>query len=443
MHDPGQDGGLASAPVACSMSGPLALGTGEESPLIVSDIPQQTGFVTESVAMREDARYGRQMRPPYILLLLSPLVACAVEDTDQPNAAGFLPEADAEVATGGAGPCAVDLGDLDGDGDLDIAVSHLFSRSATMLLNDGAGRFTGSWVEWPQLAPMVFDGEGGVIDIADIDGDQAQDILVTSGDSNELVVLINPSNRFGDGVFTMSTVAVGEFPFGVVAADLDANQGLDVAVSNGESDDVWVLPGQGDGQFGPAQVYPSGGVEPGFVRAADMDGDGRNDLITSNHTSGEATVLMNNGAGFSPAEVYAAGSGPSAPTPFDLDGDGDLDLMTANEGDETMTVFLNAGDGILAERGRIAPDGIPFYIQPIDLDGDGDLDIAVPIEDQAVVAFFENDGTGAFEEIARSDVASSPASMAAGDLDGDGDTDLVVTNFFSDTVSVLVAQPAE
>ncbi len=373
---------------------------------------------------------------------LTLLTGCPPADPAIPHEAGFLPQADHTVATGGAGPCAVDVGDLDGDGDLDIAVSHIFSRSATVLLNDGNGNFAGAWVEWPQVAPMTFDGEGGVIEIVDLDGDQALDLLVTSGDSDELVVLKNPSNAFGDDTFAMSTVDVGQFPFGVVAAEFDEFEGPDVAVSNGESNDLWVFPTLQDGELGNPMLYPSGGVEPGFVRAADMNGDGRLDLVTSNHSSAQATVLLNNGPGFDTAAAYSVGAGPSSPTPFDLDGDGDLDLMTANEEDETMSVLLNSGPGALTDAGTIDPGGIPFYIEPLDFDGDGDLDVAVPIEDLARVAFFANDG-GNFAEIASTDVGSSPASIGSGDFDGDGDLDLVVTNYFSDTVSILLAQPLQ
>ncbi|MCO4773167.1 MAG: VCBS repeat-containing protein, partial [Deltaproteobacteria bacterium] len=302
--------------------------------------------------------------------------------------------------------------------------------------------FTGAWVAWPQLVPTRLNGEGGVIAIADLDGDTAQDVLVTSGDSDELFILRNPSNALGDREFEVSTVNVGSFPFGVVAADLDENQGLDVAVSNGESDDVWVFSG-GDGvTLSAPTMLATGGSEPGFVRAADLDGDGRLDLVTSNHSSAQMSVLSNLGAGsFAAAETYPVGNGPSSPAAIDLDGDGDLDVVTANEESATLSVLFNDG-GTFSDGGTIDPGGIPFYVQPLDFDGDGDLDIAVPIEDTAEVAFFANDG-GTLTEVARTEVGSSPGSMAAGDFNGDGVTDLVVTNYFSDTVSVLLAQPAE
>lgn len=383
------------------------------------------------------------MRPSLAALVALPLLAgCPPADPSEPHDAGFLAEADFTYPTGGAGPCAVDAGDLDGDGDLDLAISHLFSRTATLLLNDGAGHFSGAWVEWPQIGPFRLDGEGGVIDIADLDGDMAQDVLVTSSHSDELVILRNPANALGDREFEVSIIDVGSFPFGVVAAALDEAQGLDVAVSHGESNDLWVFPGEDGATLGAPTVYPSGGEEPGFVRAADIDGDGLLDLLTSNHSSAQMTVLKNLGGGaFDVADTYAVGAGPSSPSPLDLDGDGDLDIITANEEAETLSVMLNDA-GTFSAGATIDTEGIPFYVQALDFDNDGDEDIAVPIEDTAEVAFFANDG-GELTEVARTAVGSSPASIVAGDFDGDGDGDLVVTNFFSDTISVLLSQPAE
>jgi hypothetical protein len=383
-----------------------------------------------------------QARPLGALALAASLVAgCPSEtpDPDQPHAAGFLPTADRELPTGGAGPCAVDIGHIDNDGLLDLAVSHLVSRSATLLFGDGEGGFPGGWTKYPDMAPLRLNGEGGVIAIADLAGDSDPDILVTSGDSDELFVFRNPRGELGDEPFGVEIVPVGAFPFGVVAADLHPGVGLEVAVSHGESDDVWIYPGTTGAPLVEPAVYPSGGVEPGFVRAADLNGDGRLDLVATNHSSAQVTVLLNQGLSFAAAVTYDVGEGPSSPAPFDLDGDGDLDLMTSDEVSGTLSVLWN-DSGVFTPGDSYATGGVPFYVQPLDFDGDGDLDVAVPMEGRGVVVFWENDGSGGLTEVAETIVGAAPGSIAAGDVDGDGDVDLIVTNYLGDTISILLSR---
>jgi len=381
------------------------------------------------------------MRPVLTALLTLPLLAgCPTETPDELNAAGFASFADRDVPSGGAGPCAADLAHIDNDGILDLAVSHLFSNTATLLFGDGEGDFEGSWVTFPHLIPLRLNGEGGVIDIADLDNDEAPDVLVTSGDSDELFLFRNPQGQLGDRPFEPEVLDVGEFPFGVVAADFDGTPGLDIAVSHGESNDIWVFRGPDGASFLPPETYLTDGIEPGFVRAADVDGDDRLDLIATNHSSGEVSVLLSEGGGFTSATTFPVGEGPSSPATVDVNGDGNIDVITANELSETLSILFGDGSGAFTDGGTLNPNGIPFYVQPVDFDGDGDLDIAVPLEDRAVVVFWENDGDGGFSNIAETGVGSAPASMAAGDIDGDGDDDLIVTNFFGDSISVLLSR---
>lgn len=381
-----------------------------------------------------------------ILLLLT---GCPSEDPDasEVHAAGFLPVADHTVGTGSGGPCAIAAGDLDRDGAPDLAVSHINGRAVTVLFNQGGGAFRGSWHVHYTLGPLELDGEGGVIDMADLDGDGISDLAVASGDDDRVVLFWGPPMGFNDeddGGFTKQVLDAGDFPFGVVLADFDGQGNADLAVSNGESDDLHVRMNLGDRSFGEPIVVPSGSREPGFVRTGDLDGNGTNDLVASNHLGSAMSVVLNRGGGqLDPAVVVRSGEGPVSPALGDYDGDGDLDIAVAEEFAGTVGLFWNDGGGAFTAGEQLAAGGVPFYIQPIDFSGDGVADLAVLLEDLDVVAFWENDGAGAFTEVARTAVGRAPGSAVAADVDGDGDKDLMVTNFKDDTISVLLSRQGD
>jgi hypothetical protein len=354
----------------------------------------------------------------------------------RPGALGPLP--DQEVGSGGGGPCGIAAGDLDGDGDLDLAVSHILTSDIGILLNQGDDGFVGVWHWWSHHSPVVLGEELGVVTIADLNGDGANDIAVSSGVTNEVIVLTNPGKDFAQQGFAAEPWPVGEFPYGVAAAPLNDDEHLDLVVSNGTGGSISVLLNTGGG-FEAGVEHSVGGDEPGFVSLKDVTGDGILDAVTSNHFTSEAAVLPGLGGGdFDTAQTFPTGEGPSSPSLADADGDGDLDLFTSNEFSSDVSYLANDGAGQFEELARFDMGEEPYFVAPMDYDGDGDIDLAVPLyaEDRLVVWF--NDGDGNFGPILGTATGDEPTSIATGDFDGDGDPDLAVTNFRSDTVSIFL-----
>ena len=194
----------------------------------------------------------------------------------------------------------------------------------------------------------------------------------------------------------------------------------------------------------PATSPETVGDYPRSVAAADLDGDGDRDLAVANEHADNVTILRNNGAGNfgQPAtSPEAVGNAPMSVAAADLDGDGDQDLAVANQLSNNVTILRNGGKGNFVEPGS-SPEAAGDWPQSIavaDLDGDGDPDLAVANPVSNKVTILRNDGGGNVVEPGSSPEAagSFPCSVAAADLDGDADPDLAVANLYSANVTIL------
>ncbi len=187
-----------------------------------------------------------------------------------------------------------------------------------------------------------------------------------------------------------------------------------------------------------ARIDYGAGNGPWSVFAADIDGDGHNDLAVANWGSDNVSVLLNNGDGIFQAAVnYGVGYCPLSVVAVDLDGDGDNDLAVANYVSHNVSVLLNNGDGTFQAAVNYGAGGELYSVFAVDLDGDGDNDLAVASY-WGNVSVLLNNGDGTFQAAVNYGAGNGPRSVFAVDLDGDGDNDLAVANSHSDNVSVLI-----
>jgi hypothetical protein len=178
----------------------------------------------------------------------------------------------------GVQPLAVAAADLDGDGDVDLVTANQTSISLSILQNAGGGEF-GPASEFPVLSAPRY------VIAADLDEDGDQDLAVA--DSEVSVIL----NR-GDGTFFSQQLLPvgGGGPYSVLAADVNADDRLDLAIVSEEKFTVAVLIGRGDGTF-PLQFRYRLNEAPRFVGAIDLNADGLLDLIGTNRRARNLTVL--------------------------------------------------------------------------------------------------------------------------------------------------------
>jgi hypothetical protein len=253
-------------------------------------------------------------------------------------------------ATGGGSSLAVAVGDFDGDGNLDLAVTDFdvdsqpgdpSPNNISVLQGRGDGTFAVA-----ALYELSFGHYAGSIATGDFNGDGKLDLVFADTYGDGVGVMLGDGNL---GDFTAAQYfAAGSDPVSVAVADLNGDGKPDVtAIANVTaiaSGSVSVVLGNGDGTFQAARDYATGLGSFGAV--ADFNGDGKRDLMIIGYSGTDSVgVLLGNGDGsFRSAQVYAAGSAPIAAAVGDFNGDGRPDLAVTNSSSNTVSVLLNDGD---------------------------------------------------------------------------------------------------
>ncbi len=229
-------------------------------------------------------------------------------------------------------PIAVAVGDFNNDGFPDVAVANESYSDVSIYLGNGVGGLT------PGNVYTTGSTSGAVsLTVGDFNGDGNTDIVVTEGvvppnfNTNLVVLLGN-----GTGAFTIgSAFPAGNTPNDVQSADLNGDGKLDLVVADFGSAAVGVLLGNGNGTFLPPAFYATQSG-PSSVLISDFNGDGKLDIVASNYQSGaqgSVSLLFGNGNGtFQPAQYFNAGAGPDRMALADFNGDGQPDLAVANLG---------------------------------------------------------------------------------------------------------------
>jgi FG-GAP-like repeat len=182
--------------------------------------------------------------------------------------------------------------------------------------------------------------------------------------------------------------------------------------------------------FAPQVGYTSGG-RPSSAAVADVNRDGKPDLLVSNGDAASVSVLLGKGDGtFGAHADFTTGDGPGPVVAADFDRDGKPDLAVANTADtDGVSVLLGNGDGTFAAHHDLATGDATRALATTDLNRDGKPDIAA-VTSADKVAVLLGDGDGGFAPKTDFAAGNTATDVAAGDLDRDGKPDLAVSDFY-------------
>ena len=315
----------------------------------------------------------------------------------------------------GASLTAVAAVDVDGDGKIDVL--GVFNNTLLVYLGKGDGTFAAGV---PYNLGAV--ASSALIVVGDFNGDKKTDVAVII--AGQVIVLLGN----GDGTFQSPTDSAGvASPGSAVTGDFNRDGKLDLAISGGPpgtancTPNVSLLLGNGDGTFqAPAAAFSGCGA----LAAADLNGDGKLDLVLSSNL---IEIHLGNGDGtFSTARYYMpvvtlSPSVGAAIADFNLDGK--LDIASGNY------VLLGNGDGTFRGQPAVSLPLSATAAVAGDFDKNGTQDLAAISQNSANdVYILTNDGKGALT-LAHTYTLQQPGyGIAAADLNGDGNLDLVIAS---------------
>ncbi len=320
---------------------------------------------------------------------------------------------------------SVVVGDFNGDGKLDLAVTNPVNNTVSILLGDGTGNFMLA------SSPGV-GGSPGAIAVGDFNGDGKLDLAVGNGTNDTVSILLGD----GTGNLTLaSSPGVGGSPGPMAAGDFNGDGNLDLVIVN-SGGSVAVLLGDGTGNFTLTSSSGTSPCGPDSVAVGDFNGDGKLDLAVASWNNSTLCVLLGDGTGnFTLASSMNPGPQPHSVVVADFNGDGKLDLAVANM-QNTLSILLGDGTGNFTLASSPGTDTFPTSVAVGDFNGDGKLDLAVSAWSTqwstSTVAVLLGDGTGNFTQGSSMVLGGNPNSLVMGDFSGNGNLGLAVENCAND-----------
>jgi|ERR1035437_1605794 hypothetical protein len=270
------------------------------------------------------------------------------------------------------GPVSVVVADVNGDGTADLICACSVAGSVMVWTNSGNGGFANSGYYF-----MGGNSYPHMVMAVDVNGDGKVDFI--SANNNSLAVFTNA----GNGNFAAaSSPGVGSPSVSVAAADVNGDGNIDLIEANAYS--LRVLTNGGNGTFFLCSTSALPMNWPGRITTVDLNGNGKVSVVVPDYDSGSGktlVVLTNDGSGnFGSNATYTVGNGPIYVIAADINGDGKEDLITANgAASGTLTILTNNGGGFGFNCTLNAGSLSLGVVQAADVNGDGKLDLIASI----------------------------------------------------------------
>ena len=282
---------------------------------------------------------------------------------------GFAQEAGSPISVGaGSGPSGAAVGDYNGDGRADLAVSTFVAGNVSVLLRQPAGGFA-----LEGGVPISLGTQVTAVAAGDFNSDGRLDLVATLA-SNQVVVLVrNPGNT---GFSVQTQFPTGLNPVAIAVGDYNGDGPADLAIANRGGDSVTILRRVPGGTFS-AEAAVSAGDDPIGIVAADFDGNGRADLAVTNAAPGTVSAFLRRPAndGFTAQAPIRVSASPVGIAAADFDRDGRPDLAVAANAGAVDILRRNAAGGFTRDP-AIAISGAVNDVVAADFNGDSRPDLA-------------------------------------------------------------------
>jgi hypothetical protein len=354
------------------------------------------------------------------------------------------------------------VGDLNGDGIPDIAVSDFGINPTTnhstvdIYFGNGDGTFTAG----PILNVSTGNGPQFTV-LGDFNNDGCLDIISESYTANSLYLFLNTkTNGVCTGTFgavkTITNAAIYG-PGGIGVGDFNGDGNLDIVVANnsspstnpstGTTSNIFFGDGTGNFTLG-GNLTPGGTINPQFFAIGDYNGDGFPDIAVANNATNTINIYLNSGTGtFTLKQTLATTAGNIIILPADVNKDGKIDLVVSTSSTTApINVWTGNGDGTFTAAANPPATGASYAsVAVADFNGDGNVDIITTTNPNngtdGNVSVLLGNGNGTFQAptATQSDEGLDTLSLAVGDFNGDGYADVALANFSSNNLAIYTA----